>query len=160
MAFFDKIKEVSQRKNKGKKSKEGYLVCEECGGYYELKTGESPQDFAACECGGKLKHQKKFEIPSEDTNKATESEDKKADKDIKPDNVKEAEEASKDKVADNATVAGEDEDVDKAAVAGDDEVVDKSGEVSNDKTITCPSCETENPDYSKYCQECGKEMIN
>lgn len=33
-----------------------YLVCDDCGGYYELKPGESPEDFDRCECGGKLKH--------------------------------------------------------------------------------------------------------
>lgn len=32
----------------------GYLVCEKCGGYYSLKEGESPTDFAECRCGGKL----------------------------------------------------------------------------------------------------------
>ena len=35
----------------------GYLVCEECGGYYELQQGELPADFTDdCECGGKLKY--------------------------------------------------------------------------------------------------------
>lgn len=34
----------------------GYLECEECKGRYELKKGESPDDFESCECGGKLKH--------------------------------------------------------------------------------------------------------
>lgn len=32
----------------------GYLVCEKCGGYYELQDGESPDDFEDCQCGGKL----------------------------------------------------------------------------------------------------------
>lgn len=31
-----------------------YLVCEECGGYYQLNKGESPDDFESCLCGGKL----------------------------------------------------------------------------------------------------------
>ena len=34
----------------------GYLICEECGGYYELQEGESPEDFDSCSCGGKLKY--------------------------------------------------------------------------------------------------------
>jgi hypothetical protein len=34
----------------------GYLVCEECGGHYELRPGESPEDFEECECGGKLNY--------------------------------------------------------------------------------------------------------
>ena len=33
-----------------------YLVCDKCGGYYELQPGESPDDFTdKCECGGKLR---------------------------------------------------------------------------------------------------------
>jgi hypothetical protein len=31
------------------------IVCDKCGGFYELKDGESLDDFEACECGGKLK---------------------------------------------------------------------------------------------------------
>lgn len=34
----------------------GYLVCEKCGGYYELQEGEFPEDFESCECGGTLKY--------------------------------------------------------------------------------------------------------
>ena len=33
----------------------GYLICDNCHGYYELKNGESPEDFSSkCECGGNL----------------------------------------------------------------------------------------------------------
>jgi hypothetical protein len=33
-----------------------YLVCDKCGGCYELQEGESSEDFSdKCECGGKLK---------------------------------------------------------------------------------------------------------
>lgn len=32
------------------------MVCEKCGGYYELNEGESPEDFDRCQCGGKLKY--------------------------------------------------------------------------------------------------------
>lgn len=32
-----------------------YLVCDNCGGYYELQPGESPEDFNLdCDCGGQL----------------------------------------------------------------------------------------------------------
>ena len=34
----------------------GYLICDKCGGYYELLPGESPEDYEECECGGKLKY--------------------------------------------------------------------------------------------------------
>jgi hypothetical protein len=35
-----------------------FLICDKCGGYYELQEVESPEDFSdTCECGGKLRHQ-------------------------------------------------------------------------------------------------------
>lgn len=34
----------------------GYLICDKCGGYYELLPGESPEDYEECECGGKLRY--------------------------------------------------------------------------------------------------------
>ncbi len=35
----------------------GFLVCDKCNGYYELKPGESPDNFTdKCECGGKLEY--------------------------------------------------------------------------------------------------------
>lgn len=33
-----------------------YLICTNCGGYYQLQPGESPKDFSECQCGGKLKY--------------------------------------------------------------------------------------------------------
>lgn len=39
----------------------GYLICGECGGYYELEQGESPENFEKCECGGKLRYRKTVE---------------------------------------------------------------------------------------------------
>ncbi|MEN4017112.1 MAG: hypothetical protein PQ975_01380 [Methanobacterium sp.] len=39
-----------------KKSDNGYLVCEDCKGYYKLQEGESPEDFDQCQCGGKLRY--------------------------------------------------------------------------------------------------------
>lgn len=33
-----------------------YVICEKCGGYYELLEGESSKDFDACQCGGKLSY--------------------------------------------------------------------------------------------------------
>lgn len=38
-----------------------YLVCEKCGGHYELKPGESIDDFIGCECGGKFKYSRKID---------------------------------------------------------------------------------------------------
>lgn len=36
---------------------DGYLVCHDCGGYYKLQPGESPNDFSdTCKCGGELRY--------------------------------------------------------------------------------------------------------
>jgi hypothetical protein len=34
----------------------GFLKCEKCGGYYELKEAEAIDDFEGCSCGGKFKY--------------------------------------------------------------------------------------------------------
>ncbi len=57
----DELKEKFREKRNQETESPGYLICEKCGGYYELQPGESPDDFADdCECGGKLKHSKKL----------------------------------------------------------------------------------------------------
>jgi len=33
-----------------------YIICENCGGYYELEEGESIEDFESCHCGGTLSY--------------------------------------------------------------------------------------------------------
>lgn len=39
-----------------------YLVCDKCGGHYELQPGEKAENFdLKCECGGKLKHKESIE---------------------------------------------------------------------------------------------------
>jgi hypothetical protein len=46
----DKIKHL-------KPSVTGYLICNQCGGYFELHIGESADDYNPnCECGGTLKY--------------------------------------------------------------------------------------------------------
>lgn len=54
--------EISQKlKERREKTitKPGYLVCNSCGGYYELQPGENPDDYSdECDCGGRFKHQK------------------------------------------------------------------------------------------------------
>ncbi len=47
----------------GYKSKSGgYLVCQKCGGYYQLEPGESMDDFEClCNCGGRLEYKTTLE---------------------------------------------------------------------------------------------------
>lgn len=47
----------------------GYLVCDKCGGYYELQSGETPEDFTTeCECGGKLAYSENLDDGGELSN--------------------------------------------------------------------------------------------
>ncbi len=38
----------------------GYIICEECGDFYELQPGEHPEDFSRCHCGGKLRYERQM----------------------------------------------------------------------------------------------------
>ena len=54
MVSNEEIKQMLKNKREGKISY-GYLVCNKCGGYYELQEGESWKDFdTECRCGGQL----------------------------------------------------------------------------------------------------------
>ena len=46
----------------------GYLICESCGGYYELEEGELPEDFERCQCGGKLDYAEEIETDDNESN--------------------------------------------------------------------------------------------
>lgn len=53
-----------------------YLVCDKCGNYYKLQSGESPEDFIdTCKCGGKLEFRKDLDVisTSEDVTSVTNS---------------------------------------------------------------------------------------
>lgn len=56
------IPELVQGMDDQKPSKSGgYLLCDKCGGYYQLQPGESPDDFSnTCECGGRLEYRKEL----------------------------------------------------------------------------------------------------
>lgn len=75
----DKRKGSSKAKNtekssyKSKNTGRGYLVCNKCGGYYELQKGESPKDFGECKCGGSLTHVKNLGENEEVTKDSTSS---------------------------------------------------------------------------------------
>jgi hypothetical protein len=42
------------------KRSDGYLLCNDCNGYYHLKSGEKVEDFHSCECGGILEFFESF----------------------------------------------------------------------------------------------------
>lgn len=47
----------------------GYLICDDCGGYYKLQPGEHPEDFVECQCGGKLRYTEHLDVETEDKDK-------------------------------------------------------------------------------------------
>lgn len=54
--FLDKSSKKSSKNTiKPAKKNQKFLVCDKCGGYYQLEEGESPEDFSLeCDCGGHL----------------------------------------------------------------------------------------------------------
>jgi signal transduction histidine kinase len=54
--MFTRKKPRESPKTKNKKLDHGYLVCNNCNGYYKLQKGESSADFESCPCGGDLKY--------------------------------------------------------------------------------------------------------
>lgn len=46
----------------------GYLVCKDCGDYYELQPGETANDYDRCRCGGKLIYRKYLNSSIDDFN--------------------------------------------------------------------------------------------
>jgi len=57
-SFLGKSSQDNSKKTiKPAKKDQSFLVCNKCGGYYELQKGESPDDFSLeCECGGHLEY--------------------------------------------------------------------------------------------------------
>lgn len=46
----------------------GYLICNQCGGYFEIQEGESPDDYdRTCECGGTLEYISNLKQPDEES---------------------------------------------------------------------------------------------
>ena len=56
------IKEKFREKQKIQSVNGGYLLCENCKGYYELQPDETAEDFESCQCGGKLKYLQNLDL--------------------------------------------------------------------------------------------------
>ena len=48
------LKNIEIRKSNKSHSNNGYLMCEDCKGYYMLESHEDTSDFDTCQCGGNL----------------------------------------------------------------------------------------------------------
>ena len=127
----------------------GYLICEKCGGSYQLKEGESIDDFEGCQCGGKFKYANSIDelnsIRSQIAN-SKESEDKSvcpycgSKNDI---NIKFCRDCGKPL---------------KNPISSDFDNNKKQSE--SGKPFYCPKCGTENIKTAKNCVSCSKSLIN
>lgn len=53
--FLGKSTESSHKTIKPARKDQKFLVCDQCGGYYQLQSGETEEDFSQeCDCGGHL----------------------------------------------------------------------------------------------------------
>ncbi|MDO9044257.1 MAG: zinc ribbon domain-containing protein [Methanobacteriaceae archaeon] len=157
-----------------------YLVCEDCGGYYELQKGESADSFDKCECGGKLNSIEKID-PKSFMSKNEKSDVKKPDQNFNKGNSnlfknKETPVENTKKEDDRSQLMNKtsneipDESKDYSGTS-DETLCSKCG--TNNKTNAkfcincgndlikrkiCANCGVENPDDARFCQECGKHL--
>lgn len=111
-----------------------YLICEECGGCYELQEGDSPEDFEACQCGGTLEYYETLpETYIDDKNMIELNEEFSLDNSYLKLNI-------------NGTVK---KDIDFKIATSDKR-----------DFLKCPSCGTLNYNGSLSCLKCGREMEN
>ena len=117
----------------------GYLICEDCGGYYELQEGESPDDFEkTCECGGKLKYVDNldFSDDSENLEELGKTEETPIiSKDVE--GLETEKPITEDSFSQNTT--------DKPT----------SSSEKNSKAHFCPQCGTKNTQNATFCKKCG-----
>ena len=118
----------------------GFLKCEKCGGYYELKEGEAIDDFEGCSCGGKFKYLKNIE--GLESVKNSDSGDKSICPNCGTENLK------------NVKFCGSCGKPIKKPISPDP---DKNKRISK-KPLYCPNCGTENIRTSKICRSCGKPL--
>jgi hypothetical protein len=73
----------------------GYLICQDCGGYYKLREGESPEDFVSCECYGSLVYVEKLDESFEKEKQDIGSDNNKTESESLDENIGETKEESK-----------------------------------------------------------------
>ena len=112
----------------------GFLVCEECGGYYELNEGESINDFKGCSCGGKFKYVESLNEVNSSLKKMT-----------------------------FCPECGTENKSDAKFCGTCGKILNESPDSSKikpTKPLFCPYCGTENVMTSKTCKSCGKSLAN
>ena len=120
----------------------GYLVCEKCGGYYELKNGEAINDFEGCECGGKFKFVKSLDESKLEKDQLVDFGDKSICPNCGFENLK------------NVKFCGSCGKPIKKSSNPDPDMNKKQSK----KPLYCSSCGTENIRTAKTCRSCGKPL--
>jgi Mg2+ and Co2+ transporter CorA len=170
-----------KKRLEARKSKQGFLLCDNCGGFYELQEEESPGDFETCQCGGKLKYGLYHDSAKEDDLDyqklgTLQKKDVRIRETITTD--KETKKIGKSEVKSDMWT-------DKSIKIADEELAKKIDELmsrtdiiieQNNRIIellkiltnnnineglligVCPSCGTKITDKAQYCQECGTKI--
>jgi ribosomal protein L40E len=126
----------------------GYLICEDCEMQYELKEGETAEDFIDCECGGKLKEVEKLEDINDTKPNTPSKEIKYSTWTGKPITTKS-----------NSSKGVSNEVIKKNLEARRKGLVPiKPNKTSNSQDIICQKCGTKNPYTAKFCTECASPL--
>jgi len=162
-----------KKRLEAKKSKQGFLLCDICGGFYELQEDELPRDFETCQCGGKLKYvlypdgskkndldYQKLGIQKDTTSTRGEKTKKKVSKSdmwaSKP--IKIADERLERKKIDELMSRTD------IIIEQNNRIMELLGILTNNNINecslvgVCPRCGTRITNNSQHCQECGKKI--
>lgn len=127
----------------------GYLICQDCGGHYKLKKGESIDDFDSCTCGGELKFVESLEDKNPENMKQ---------------NSKPQEDESKnldDKKCPNCGTYNNNNAVFCKKCGKDfnsESVSNKRGDDKMVEELFCGQCGKTNSPESKFCNYCGSNL--
>jgi hypothetical protein len=173
-----------KKRLEARRSKQGFLLCDSCGGFYELQEGESPGDFETCQCGGNLKYvlypdgakendldyQKLGILQKKDASNSNETPSigKKNKKNVGKSEVKSniwtgksikiSEEKLERKKIDELMISAE------IIIKQNNRVIELLEILTNNNINEgsliglCPSCGTKINDKAQYCQKCGTKI--
>ncbi|MEN6294396.1 MAG: zinc ribbon domain-containing protein [Methanobacterium sp.] len=116
----------------------GYIMCENCGGYYKLKEGESLEDFKSCECGSPLKYVESIDEVNSKNDIKTETSDKETLEYCPDCGTPKNKDSSFCKNCGNSFISSE--------------------KISKEKS--CKNCGFINDSNADFCQECGSNLNN
>jgi ribosomal protein L40E len=125
----------------------GFLKCEKCGGYYQLKKGESIEDFEGCQCGGSLSYVNNIDELNSIRSQIVNS--KESDKSICPHC------GSKNDINIKFCI-----DCGKPIKNPINSDLDNNKQFESGKPLYCSKCGSENIKTAKNCRSCGNSLNN